>query len=249
MTLFTSVCPNTTKLLYLYRMKTKFNVEVLKFSTIQELPGAWSNEDYKALLEVTEFGDTSEIPENELKEMALMAITDNEPDEAAKIILEYIFKDRLTDGQKDNLSHEMIDEKIWEEYADLSMHEEFFNAGQFLYKAYNGKFPNPDAVQFQVKVIGKNSHDLELFDQDTEATLLRLLVNGMPDNTLIKRLFNEKIEGEDFDEAKDIIWQLKKIDSDTTSVTFEAISSNYWFHDLKFVESFEGETRVDTLEE
>lgn len=249
MTLFTSVCPNTTKLLYLYRMKTKFNVEVLKFSTIQELPGAWTNEDYKALLDVMEFGDTSEIQESDLKEMAMMSITDNEPDEAAKIILKYIFKDRLNDGQKDNLSHEMIDEKIWEEYADLSMHEEFFNAGQFLYKAYNGKFPSPDAVQFQVKVTGKNAHDLELFDKNTETPLLRLLVKGMPDNTLINRLFKDKIEGEDFDEAKDIIWQLKKLKNDSTTITFEIISSNYWFHDLKFVESFEGETRVDTLEE
>ena len=228
-------------------MKTLFNVEILKFATIQELPNAWSNQNYLDILDVLDYGDTSEINPNELKEMCLMAITDNAPDEAAKIVLDYIFKDRLNEGQKDNLSHEMEEEKIWEEYADLSMHEEFFNATQFLYQAYNGKFPHPEAVQFTVNISGKKVEDLDVFKDNTEATLLRLIVKGMPENTLINRLFNDEIEGESFPQAKDIIWQLKKTASEGNNVTFEVISSTYWFHDLKFAEPFEAETYKDEV--
>ncbi|MCJ7468486.1 MAG: hypothetical protein MUO53_17535, partial [Maribacter sp.] len=124
-----------------------FTVEPQKFSTIHELPNAWNDQNYKELLEQMDFDDISGIAVNELKEMCMMSLTDNEPAEAAKIVLEYLFKERLTPGQIDNLSNEMLDEKMWEEYADLSLHEEFFNAAQLLYEAFNGKFPHPEAVR------------------------------------------------------------------------------------------------------
>lgn len=225
-------------------MKTLYNVTILDFSTINELPDAWDDKKFIDILDVLEYGDTSEIIQSEIKDMCLMALTDNEPDEAANILLDYVFAERLTKGQKDNLSHEMQDEKIWEEYADLSMHEEFFNVTQLLYQAYNGKFPYPEAVKFQVKITVKNTHELDLFSSDTEANLLRLIVKGMPENTLLNRLFKDEINGDTFPEAKDIIWQLKTIANDSISITFEAISSEYWFNDLKFVSSVDVEHKV-----
>lgn len=230
-------------------MKTIFNVDISKFSTIQELPNAWTNEKYLELLDQMEYGDTSEIAPSDLKEMCMMAITDNEPDEAAKIMLDYVFKERLKEGQKENLAHEMLEEKLWEEYADLSMHEDFFNVAQFLYQAYNGKFPHPEAVKFQVIITAKKANELAIFEGESEAALLRLLAKGMPDNTLINRLFNDQLEGETFREAKDIIWQLKKMGLEGNSISFELISSVYWFHDLKFVTSFEATTHPDEVEE
>jgi len=229
-------------------MKSIFDVNISKFATIQELPNAWNDQKYLELLEEMEFGDTSEIALSDLKEMCMMAITDHEPDEAAKILLDYVFKDRLKEGQKVNLAHEIIEEKLWEEYADLSLHEEFFNVGQFLYQAYNGKFPHPEAVKFQVIITAKNANEFAVFDGESEAALLRLLAKGMPDNTLINRLFETQLEGETFKEAKDIIWQLKKMDVEGKSISFEVISSSYWFHDLKFVTSFEATTHPDEVD-
>ncbi|MGB5418643.1 hypothetical protein [Algibacter sp.] len=226
-------------------MNTQFNGEILNFATIEVLPNAWNDKKYLELLEVLEYGDTSEIDLNDLKDMCMMALTDLEPDEAAKIMLDYVFKDRLNDGQKDNLSHEMLEEKIWEEYADLSMHEEFFNVTQLLYQAYNGKFPHPEAVKFEVKISSKKPEDFSIFKTSTEATLLRFLVKGMPSNTLINRLFNDEIKGESFSQAKDIIWQYKKVSEDKNTMVFEVISSIYWFHDLKFSEPFVAETHSD----
>ena len=44
--------------------------------------------------------------------------------------------------QIDNLSNEILEEKLWEEYADLSLHEEFFAVHQLLYDAFEGTAPD-----------------------------------------------------------------------------------------------------------
>ena len=222
-------------------MKTTFNIELLKFSTIYELPNGWNSLNYKELLEAMDYGDASDLAENELKEMCLMSLSDNEPEEAAKIVLEYVFKDRFNAGQINNLSHEMLDESMWEEYADLAEHEEFFNVHQLLYQAYNGKFPYPEAVQFKIQITTKNKENLEIFDENSEPLIIRLLAQGMPENTIINRLFSENLKGRQFKEAKDIIWQLKKEKSTENSIVFEIVSSEYWFKDLKYANGFDAE--------
>lgn len=229
-------------------MKNSFKVECLSFKTIQQLPDFWDDDKYKDLLEAMEYGAISEIASEELKEMCLMSLSDHEPEEAAKLVLEYIFRDKLTKGQIENLSNEMLEEKIWEEYADLSLHEAFFNVGQLLYEAYNGKFPKPDAVNFKVKVTAAQKDGLWVFDNFPEAPLIRLLVAGMPKNTLIFRLFEEQIDGEEFKDAQDIIWQLRSEKKDDLEIVFDVISSTYWFHDFKYVGDFEANTHADDFE-
>ena len=224
-------------------MKSLFNIKLLEFKTIDELPEAWTINDYKALLNAMEYGDISDIKDEEIQEMCLMYLSDNETEDAASIILDYVFNERLNAGQKENLSHEMLDEKVWEEYADISLHEAFFNVHQILYKAYNGKFPHPEAVSFQFEVSAKNSHILNMLNENTEASILRLLVQGMPENTLINRLYDEQLEAGPFEEAKDIIWQIKKQPSASNNFVYSIISSSYWFKDLKYAEVYEAELK------
>ena len=228
-------------------MKTSFKVEKLNFNSIQELPNSWNNQNYSDLLDLMDSGDSSELAPEELKEFCLMSLADNEPEDAAKIVLEYVFKSRLSKGQIDNLSNEMLDEKMWEEYADMSMHEDFFNVNQLLYQAYNGKFPNPKAVMFDVKVTTNSEKDLSVFNNSPEASLIRLLVRGLSENTLIYRLFEEQVEGFEFKDAKDIIWQLTIEKKDEKVLVFNIISSSYWFHDFKHVNTFEGTTHADKI--
>ncbi|GGX15419.1 hypothetical protein [Aquimarina muelleri] len=220
-------------------MKTHFKVDLISFKTINELPNNWTANDYTKLLEALDYGDTTNILKEELKDLCLLSLSDNEPEDAALLVLEYIFKEKLNQGQLDNLSHEMQEEKMWEEYADLSMHEDFFNATQILYEAYNGKFPHPEAVNFKVRLTVDNNNDLELFKHNPEALLIKILIKGMPDNTLIKRLFKEQLTKVDFKEAKDILWQLKIEETKDKSMVFEVITSSYWFKDLKYVSPFE----------
>lgn len=226
-------------------MKLHYTIEPIKFQIIEELPHAWNDDDYKKLLDIAEYGDTSDLSSQELKEMCLLSISDNEPNEAAKLVLAYVFGERLNQGQIDNLSHEMETEKVWEEYAELSMHEEFFNATQLLYKAYNGKFPHAQAVRFKLKVTSKEKTGMELFDEDAETALIRLLVQGMPENTLINRLFDEELKGGEFKDAQDIIWQYTKEPAEDNSQVFEIISSTYWFDDLKYADTFEAALEIE----
>ena len=228
-------------------MKALFKVELLNFKTIHELPNSWMAQNYIDLLEIMDYGDTSELPPEELREMCLMSLTDNEPEDAAKIVLEYVFENRLTKGQIDNISNEMSEEKMWEEYADLSLHENFFNVNQLLYQAYNGKFPHPQAIKFQVRLTAKDNNAFSIFKTSPEAPLIRLLVAGMPKNTLIYRLFEEQVEGEEFKDAEHIIWQFKIEYVNDKEVLVDIISSEYWFHDFKYVKDFEGETFSDVI--
>ena len=219
----------------------KYRIELKKFETIRELPNSWDNDNYAELLEIMEFGDTATIPSSELKEMCMLSLTDFEPSEAAEIVLKYLFKDNLSSSQIANLSHEMLHEKMWEEYADLSLHEQFFNAGQLLFQAFNGKFPQPEALRFKLELEAAKKEDMSVFKSDFEASIIRLLVAGMPKNTLLNRLFSEQLEGQAFPDAKDIIWQYNRESLGDKSMVIEVISSVYWFHDLKFTVPFEAE--------
>jgi len=228
-------------------MKNSFKVERLTFRTIQELPNSWTEKHYKDLLEAMEYADISEIPHKELKEMCLMSLNDFEPEEAAKIVLNYVFHDRLKNGQILNLSNEMLDEKMWEEYADLALHEDFFKVNQLLYQAFDGLFPLPEALHFQVRINTNEKDGLSIFHTYPEATLIRLLVAGMPENTLIFRLFEEQVASREFKDAKDIIWQLKTEKTNANELVFDIVSSSYWFHDFRYVTSYEATTHDDEV--
>jgi len=226
-------------------MNTVYKVSIINFDSILELPDYWDNQKYRDILGVMDYGDISEISNAELKEMCYMSIADNEPEEAARLILGYVFNERLNEGQIDNLSNEMREEKMWEEYAEIGYHEDFFNTGQILYDAFNGKFPQPEAVEFEVNITSDKLKDLLIDNKISEAALIRLLASGMPENTLINRLFTEHLSSTTFNEAVNIIWQSStEVQSDTT-VLVKVISSKYFFQDLKYVESFEGKTHND----
>lgn len=230
-------------------MSVLYTVQILNFETILSLPGYWNSVKYKELLEVMDYGDISEIPEAELKEMCYMSIADYEPEEAAKLVLGYVFNDRLNSGQIDNLSNEMREEKMWEEYAEIGYHEDFFNTGQILYDAFNGKFPHPEAVKFEVEISGKDLDKILINNKVSEAALLRLLAKGMPENTLINRLFKDQIEGDSFEEANNIIWQINSDLTNENTALVTVISSKYFFQDLKYVDKFEASTHNDEIVE
>ncbi|WP_375438078.1 hypothetical protein [uncultured Hymenobacter sp.] len=226
-----------------------FTVERLSFDTLTELPNSWQNQDFKSLLLETGYENPDEIEPSELKAMCLMALTDLEPAEAAQLVLGYLFADQLNAGQIENLAHQMLTEKLWEENPKLEQHEGFYKATQLLYEAYNGKFPRAEAVQFQVQLTATTPEDLALFDTHPQAPLLRLLAQGMPDNTLLKRLFHEQLDGTSFPEAPAIIWQLHPIKREEKIAVFEVISSAYWLDDFKYADSYEGTTQEDILVE
>lgn len=225
-------------------MKLRYSVEKLKDSIIGELPDGWTPQKHRDLLDEMDIDGISDSSPEELKEMCMMSLTDNDPEDAAKIVLKYLFPGRLNSGQIDNISNEMLDEKIWEEYPKLSLHEDFFNATSLLHDAFNGSFPTPKAVSFQVKVTAKDEADLEVFSDNVETPLIRLLAQGMPETTLINRLFDEKLIDGPFEEAADIVWQVTKAQKGV-EISFDVISSLYWFQDIEEVGAFETELEIE----
>jgi hypothetical protein len=222
---------------------SQFKVKVLSFEQIQELPGSWEKNDLINLLNAMDYDNPAEIKDSELKEMCMMSLTDYEPEEAAKIVLDYTIAGRLTEGQIENLSHEILTEKLWEEYPELHLHPDLFRSTQLLYDAYNGKFPKTEAVHFSIEIEG----DVSIFSDNPEAPILRILAAGMSDRSLIHRLFSDQIKGDRFDEAKDILWQLNVVSRSETSVTYDIVSSAYWLEDIKYADSYEAEAHADVI--
>lgn len=224
---------------------SNYKVKILSFEQIHELPGSWEKNDLLNLLNAMDYDNPSEIADAEIKEMCMMSLTDFEPEEAAKIVLDYTIDGRLTNGQIQNLSHEILSEKLWEEYPELHLHPDLFRSTQLLYDAYNGKFPRAEAVRFSVEIEG----DVSIFNQHPAAPLVRILAAGMSDRSLISRLFTDQLEGDKFEEAKDILWQLNVVSKTETTVTYDIVSSVYWLEEIKYADSYEAESHADAVSE
>ncbi|MBC7556537.1 MAG: hypothetical protein H7195_06210 [Chryseobacterium sp.] len=213
----------------------KFSIKVNSALTIEEIENYWTNEDYVTLLELFSFPDAKTIKPENLREMLFMAITDFEPNEAAKIILTYKLAENLNEGQIDQISNDMLLDKICEEYPEIDLHYDLFNVNQLLFKAFNGKFPNAKATTVDFSMNSLDSYDGKI----TKEIVLKSFNRGISDSNLIKRLFTEKMSTEDyFEEAKDIIWKLEE----KGHSNFVLITSEYWLNKDEIIASeFEGE--------
>jgi len=184
----------------------KYFVKIKDVKTVDELEGAWNNDDYKELLARFEYPDAEQLKTAELQEYLFLAISDFEPNEAAAILLDYKLSDVLAEGQIDNISHEMLREKVSENYSDIYIHQELFNINQLLYKAYNGKFPHTKVNMVQFEIKGEPNEEAEI----TKETVLKALSHGLSENNLIQRLLSDQLEGKAlFPEAEGIVWDLK----------------------------------------
>ena len=134
-----------------------FTIKLLGIRSIFKIDNAWTNTDYFKLLEAFDFPDAKSINEEELFEMLSLAVSDYEPEEAAEIVLNYKFSNRLKGGQIKNLAQEMLQDKVAEEYPDISFHFDLFNINQLLHNCYNGKFPKIKAsvIDFELTFKGK----------------------------------------------------------------------------------------------
>ena len=217
-----------------------FSIKITNIKSVEKIPGYWKNKDYINLLELFDFPDAASVSENELFEMLAMAISDFEPPEAAEIVLTYKLKDHLSENQIKNISFEMLEDKVWEEYADISLHYPLFNCNQLLYEAYNGKFPKAIAsvIDFELTLDG----DLKV----SKEIALRTLSDLLSDKSLLKRLFREKLDsGDAFTDAESIIWELHSKGENT----YQLISSDYWLNKEDFdTDEFSGTLRDDEID-
>lgn len=229
-------------------MNNSFHVEVLQFSNLQEIDGAWKGSDFAALLDAMEFSDHSQSGEDELREMCLMSLQDQEPEEAAYLVLKHVVGNDLREGQLRNMSHEMLTEKLWEEYVDPSFHERLFNVGSVVYAAMPQTFPKTDAVRVTLKVIAADTASRELLTPSpSEALLVRLLADGMEDNAVLQRLYGEQLSGKSFPNADEIVWIVNVQFEGADVIMIEVISSGYWLEALERTKSYSSNAYADEI--
>ncbi len=198
-----------------------YNIKINNIDSVNEVITYWSSDDFMELLTRFNYGDADKINKEDLLTYLLMAITDYEPPEAAAILLQYKLSEQLTEGQINQISHEMLEDKVSEEYPDISLHAPMFHINQLLYKAYNGKFPNSKASIIDFSLTPRGGDAVPV----TKAMVLKALAFGLLDSNLIKRLFAEQLtEGAEFSEAENIIWELDTLDN----VDFRLLTSEYW---------------------
>lgn len=219
---------------------------MLGFVTLPEIEGARTDDDFVALLDAMEFGDTAGMNSADLREMCVMSLQDREPAEAAALVLERDLGDRLRAGQIRSLAVEMLDDKLWEEYSDMSLHESLFNAGSLLYEAFPRSFPAPDAVRVELEAVATNEAGSEALAQASrESFLVRLLADGMDKASVLHRLFAEQLAGKPFAEADTIVWTARTQPIDVRTVRIDATSSGYWLDPLRDVRAYESTARAD----
>ncbi|MEO6347032.1 MAG: hypothetical protein ABIO60_03895 [Aquaticitalea sp.] len=203
-----------------------YHIIINSVKSVEELKNAWTNADYIELCDRFGFPDAKDAKPEELKDLLYMAISDFEPPEAAAILLDYKLSEQLKEGQIDQMSNDMILDKISEEYSDISLHHELYNINQLLFRAYNGTFPNAKATIIEFEITPNKAI--------TKEVMLKVLDKTLAKNNVIKRLFPSHLAGEEaFDEAEDIIWKMESKGGNA----YELTTSEYWMSRDEFTEA------------
>lgn len=217
----------------------KADVKIMNIKTVNELNHYWTHDDFVQLLDRMDISDAASFKPEELKEMLYMAITDFEPAEAAEIVLTYKLGDKLTEGQIQNIAHDMLEEKVAEQYADPSFHYDLFNINQLLFKAFKGKFPNTEASIIQIELTTANTMDIN------KEILTKAISQGLSERSIIQRLYEDQVMGRvDFGDAAKIIWTYTAKENNT----YEIITSKYWI-EKEDIEMTEFEADIHFFEE
>jgi len=230
-------------------MQPQFNVQISSFCKINKIPDAWSNEDYRQLMAIMGLDDgLEEMEGTELREMSMMSLNDLPVNEAAKMVLTHLFSE-LPDGKIDQLSNDMVGDRMWEQYSDCLLHERFFSAYALLREAFNGVFAEPTGVEFTINISATNAKDLNIFDQSLHASMVRLLASGSSPDALLHRLYGDQITGTHFPQAPGILWKLELISSEGLTRQYKMVSSDFWFGKLADIEQFEASAHADESDE
>ncbi|MTB51231.1 hypothetical protein [Lewinella sp. W8] len=229
-------------------MQPKFKVTLQQSKPLAEIAGDWTTSDYNEILRMTDYGDADDLDGNEFQGMALLSLSELEKDEAAQLLIEYVFpEDALSEGQAQNAAHQMEDEKLWEEYPDPTHHRNFFRVGSLLYRAFNGGFPKPDARKLTIHVNPKSDVDPSLLATPTPAFTARLLAAGMEDRTLIHRLYEDELKSEQFPAAATVVWSVKSTSNGDGSFQLDILGSDYWLEDYRPADAYECVAYPDTV--
>ena len=214
-------------------MITAFNIEIKNFTEIHQLTDSWSDPDFQKILTLCEFEDAAVASSEELQEYAMLSLQDKAPQKAAEVVLTARLSERLRPGQIKDAASDMMRENLWEEYQDMSLHEELFIITAFLHKVFPRTFPEPDAADVTMAISAMNNAAEQALKQLEEPFICRAIADGMSQQSILYRLFDEQLSGKGFEEAKDIIWQYRVQENTGKQCIVEFTTANQWVKELK----------------
>lgn len=219
---------------------TKYRVGVDEFEELAELDNSWTHGDYIAILTSLDITDAAKIEADELRDMTLFALQDLDPPEAAAVLLKYKLGTKLTAGQIRNYSIESQHERLWEQSADLTLHQSMFAVASMLNAVNSLAFPTPDALRVSMSIQCEDASKLSIFTAEMDrALLVRMLSAGMNDTAILNRLFGEQIASGKVADADAIVWQINVSPVEGNLVRIRITSSAYWLNALRETESFD----------
>lgn len=219
-------------------MKPLFDVAITELKDAHDWPDGWSEPDYRALLHQLEQDDIGELAADELPDMAVMALQDLEPVEAAGHVLTVLLGSKLRLGVRQNMAHQLKSERLYEEYADMEHHAAIFLAAVLLHQAFPRVYPLATIACLTMRVAAANKlADSNLRREPTPAFIARLIGDGIGEHSVLRRLYGEQLAGRRFPEAASIIWRAAagecSGESGMCARQLEIYSSWYWLRPLK----------------
>lgn len=225
---------------------TKYRVGVDEFKELTELEQSWAPADYVSILTSLDIADAGKIDVDELRDMTLFALQDLNPPDAAAVLLKYKVGTKLSGGQIRNYSIESQHERLWEQSADLSLHEDMFAVASMLNSVNAMAFPIPDALRVTFSIQCDDASQLALFNDEMDrAILVRMISAGMNESAILNRLFGDQIATGKVADADSIIWQIAVEQPDPAKLQIQITSSAYWLRALRETESFEWDSGAD----
>jgi hypothetical protein len=220
-------------------MAATFQLTIDEVLAVDELPGTWTDDKYREILERLDIPDARGVSHEELFEMCVMALQDLEPLEASELTLDVCLHGILKDGQIRNAAHDLRDEALWENYPDLKAHEPLFRGAWLVSKAFPQAFSAPEILRVDLRLAPRNEAARKRIAQSlNEAALLRLLAQVMEASSILLRMFGDQIRGGTFPEAEYLLWTFEQSPADDgTAVRIHA--SRYMLRGLPEEGSFE----------
>ncbi len=213
-----------------------YHIRISDIAARTDAPDYWTDQRLRALLDAYAVENTEELPAAELREYLALVTSDLEPAEAAAVALRQTFTaDELSDGQIEQIAHDMLMDKVVEEYPEIAYHERLWYVNQLLYRAYNGKFPNTKASVITCTITPAEEDTKHVL---AKADLLRLLGHGLRGHAILPRLYEERMAGNvDFPEAESILWRV----TPGADHAYTILTSEYWLSEEDFgAVEFEG---------
>jgi hypothetical protein len=225
---------------------TKYRVGVDEFEELAELEQSWAPADYVSILTSLDIAEAGKIDVDELRDMTLFALQDLNPPDAAAVLLKYKVGTKLSGGQIRNYSIESQHERLWEQSADLSLHQDMFAVASMLNSVNAMAFPVPDALRVTFSIQCDDASQLALFNDEMDrAILVRMISAGMNESAILNRLFGDQIATGKIADADSIIWQIAVEQPDPAKLQIQITSSAYWLRALRETESFEWDSGAD----